>query len=130
MKTKNYSNGKYHFRSYYKTAGEGYEAGFYYGTTPVFVGNFIHSKEATQWYRIMNREISNFSKKYTVGATFPINWYLHFAKNHLYKCYYGYLDRIFARYNRDFATAFKRDEKKYYKMKKTWGARKQFFKAA
>ncbi len=130
MKTKHYSNGKYHFRTYNKTVGEGYEVGFYHGTTPIFVGNFLHTKEANQWFRIMNREIKYFSKKYPVGTKFPVSWYTHFAKNHLYKCYYGFLDRVFARYNREFTFALKRDEKKYHRMKKTWNERRQFFKAA
>lgn len=130
MKTKYYSNGQYKFRAYMKPVGEGYEVGFYSGKTPVFVGNFIHSKEATQWYAIMNRQIRQFSKRYTVGPKFPVNWYMHFAKNHLYKCYYGYLDRLFARYNREYDTAYKRDVRRYNRMKKNWSYRKPLFKAA
>lgn len=130
MKSKHYSNGKYQFRSYLKPVGKGWEVGFWQGSTPIFVGNFIHTKEANQWYGIMSRQIRQFSKKYTVGERFPLNWYLHFTSNHLYSCYYGFLDRLFARYNREFRTACKRDVKRYNRMKKNWDTRRPLIRAA
>ena len=120
MKSKKYTHGKYNFTSYWKAVGEGWEVGFFYGRDPIFVGNFIHQSEATQWFKIMNREITSFSKKYPVGTKFPFAWYCNFIKNDLYKCYYGYLDRVFARYNRDFKKNVYSFQKKYSKMTKNW----------
>ena len=130
MKKKKYSNGKYKFTAYLKPAGEGWEVGFYSGEGQIFMGNFIHWKEASHWYTIMNTQIHDFSKKYTVGPMFPVSWYTHFAKNHLYKCYYAYLDKVFTGYNRSYETAFKKDVKKYNQMQKNWTHKKPFFKAA
>lgn len=130
MKTKYYRNGKYSFHSYMKEAGVGWEVGFCYGHDVIFVGNFIHTKEAVQWYSLMNREIRKFSKKFTVGPKFPVSWYIHFAKNHLYKSYYGYLDRAFAQYQREYTSALKKDVRRYNKLKKNWQFRSHFFKAA
>jgi hypothetical protein len=130
MKSKNYRNGKFHFHSTFKQVGEGWEVSFWQGKNSIFVGNFIHAKEATQWWSIMNREITQFSRKYAVGQKFPMSWYMHFAKNHLYNCYYGYLDRIFARYHRDYASALKKDVRKYQQLKKNWVSKASFFKAA
>ncbi len=130
MKTKQYRSGKYTFRSYLKNVGEGFEVGFYFGHDPIFVGNFIHSKEANQWFGIMNRQIRQFSKKYTVGPKFPISWFTNFCKNHLYKCYYTYIDRLLARHNRTFETKFRKDVRKYNRMKRNWSERRPFFKAA
>lgn len=130
MKTKHYRNGKYAFRSYMKTVGEGWEVGFCHGTDVIFVGNFIHSKEANTWFTNMNKEIRKFSKQYAVGPQFPMSWYMHFAKTHLYKCYYSYLDKVFTGYQKDFTSAFKKDLVKYNKLKKHWNYRTSFFKAA
>lgn len=120
MKSIKYQHGKYNFTSYWKNAGNGWEVGFTYGKEVIFVGNFIHQSEATQWYRIMNREIKNFSKKYTVGSKFPFAWYCNFITNHLYKCYYGYLERCFSKYNRDYRRAVTTDLGKYRTLSKRW----------
>jgi hypothetical protein len=132
MKTKTFASGKYACRTYYKTVGNGFETGFAFGGRTYFVGNFIHAKEATTWYNLMNREIYKFARKYTVGERFPASWFANFVKNHLYKTYYAYLDRLFARYNRDYQRACTRDIRRYQQMKKNyhWDTKKPFFKAA
>jgi hypothetical protein len=113
-----------------KTVGEGFEVGFWQGQDKIFVGNFIHSAEANTWFTMMNKEIKKFSKQYAVGPSFPMTWYKHFAKTHLYKCYYNYLEKIFSGYQKDYNHAFKKDLVKYNKMKKHWHYRTSFFKAA
>jgi hypothetical protein len=132
MKSKTYRYGKYSCKTYYKTVGNGFETGFVFGGKPVFVGNFIHANEAQRWFGIMNHEIRRFGRKYTVGHAFPAPWFMHFMKNHLYKFYYAYLDKLFARYNRDFHRAFTKDFKKYKQMKhRYWTHQKTpFLKAA
>lgn len=132
MKTTKYYADKYCFTSYWKSVGNGWEVGFYYGKDVIFVGNFIHQSEATQWWRIMNREIKNFSRKYTVGTKFPFSWYCNFIKNHLYKCYYGYLERCFVRYNRNYKKAVNSYTSQYKTLTKKWDRREcvPFFKKA
>ena len=120
MKTTKYTHGKYNFSTYSKAVGNGWEVGFCYGKEVIFVGNFIHQSEAAQWFRIMGREIKNFNKKYTVGTKFPFAWYCNFIKNHLYKCYYGYLERCFARYNRNYRKAVNTYQTQYRTLTKRW----------
>jgi hypothetical protein len=132
MKTKTYHYGKYTFKSYYKPVGHGWEVGFYHGQKPIFVGNFIHAYEARGWWGVMNREISKFGKKYTSGYEFPVTWFGHFLKSHLYKTYYWYLDKVFARHNRHYEREYAKDYHKYQQMRGrfTTKSKKVFFKAA
>jgi hypothetical protein len=132
MKTKTYSTGKINCRTYCKPVGNGWETGFVFNGRPLFVGNFIHQREANTWYGIMNREISRFAKKYTVGTHFPVTWFTSFVRNHLYRTYYQFLDRIFTRYNRTYNTAVIRDIRKYQRLRKSWTSQKKtpFYKAA
>jgi hypothetical protein len=120
MKTKNFRNGKYACKSYLKPAGRGYEVGFTLGGAPLFVGNFIHSSEANQWYSRMNQEIKSFSKKHPVGKTYPKTWFSHFLKSHLYKNYYSFLDKTFTRHEKSFTREFKKNQRKYKKLKSKW----------
>ena len=123
-KSKAYRYGKSYGRAYYKTAGGGFECGFVFDGKLVFIGNFIHSREGQLWFALMNRELGSFSRKYAVGGKCPASWYSHFLGNHLYKCYYGFLDRLFARYNRDYHRAFSRDLRQYQRLRRGWrGAR-------
>jgi hypothetical protein len=48
----------------------------------------------------------------------PFNWYCNFLSNHLYKCYYTWLDKMFMKYEVNFKKAYSKDYKKYMKMKK------------
>lgn len=106
--------------SYYSPEGEGWEVGFYFQGKPIFVGNFIHKKEATQWYGMMNAEITKFSKRYTFGPKFPVAFFKKFIGNHLYSCYYAHLDKIFTKYKSHFKKAVTSDIRKYSSLKKSW----------
>ena len=131
-KTKLYRNRNVTGRAYLKTVGSGFEAGFILNGSPVFVGNFIHAKEANLWFNLMNRELRQFSRRYTVGQRFPLSWYTHFVRNHLYKTYYSFLDRLFTRYTKDFGRAYQRDLRRYKQIRKQWnaGERVPFLKVA
>jgi len=118
MKTKTYRFGKISCKAYMKTMGNGYECGFHFGGDQTFVGNFIHAKEANQWWTLMNKEIRKFTGKYWVGETFPKTWYKNFLKHHLFKCYYNYLDKAFKTYNRSFTTAFNKDYRTYSRIRR------------
>jgi hypothetical protein len=129
-KTHKYKSGKYQFKSYCKSVGNGFEVGFVCGSDVIFVGNFIHSLEATRWYRLMNREIKEFNRTFPVGSRFPFAWYCNFLKNTLYSCYYRYLERMFTKYNREFARAWKRDCRRYSLLKQNWEEKTPFFRKA
>ncbi len=132
MKSKLYKSKHMSGKTYMKSVGNGFEAGFMLNGMPVFVGNFIHAKEANLWFGLMNREIRHFSKKYSVGSKFPKTWFAQFVKNHLYKTYYSFLDRLFVRYSRDFGRAVSRHHRKYQQIRKQWHSseRVPFLKAA
>lgn len=106
MKSKTYCYGKTNCKSYIKPVGKGYEVGFYVGERLVFVGNFIHPKEAVGWWSLMNKEISWFGAAYTKGYQMPVSWVQFSIKSHLYKTYYKYLDKIFGKYGSTFTRAF------------------------
>ncbi|MBI4403049.1 MAG: hypothetical protein HY537_02740 [Deltaproteobacteria bacterium] len=120
MKTTNYRNGNCRCRTYLKQYGYGWEVGFLYGTTPIFVGNFIHRWEATCWYTMMNRELRTFTRKYKVARTCPQKWYTHFLRSHLYKKYYDFLDKAFRQYTRAYDRAVAKDLKTYRKLSRCW----------
>ena len=121
MKSKSFKYGKQYFKTYCKSVGHGFEVGFEWDKKVLFVGNFIHQKEATKWYGILNKEVLHFSKKYwwNPEATNQFNsFYAKFFTNHLYKMYYGYLDKLFVKYNKEYSRASSRDTKKYMQYKK------------
>ncbi len=130
MKTCYYKFGTHKCHAYWKTAGHGYEVAFYFGDKCVFMGNFVHRAEAAKWWTKMNKELKTFGKRYGVGPNASYTWYAKFCSNHLYKCYYGFLDTQFAKYQRTYTTAVKRDTRKHNTMKKradhweTYGFRK------
>ncbi|MEZ4872721.1 MAG: hypothetical protein R2827_10900 [Bdellovibrionales bacterium] len=131
MKTKTYKHGKLTYKSYIKTAGKGYEVGFYEGTKCLFFGNFLHKKEATTWYSMMNREVTKFSKRYWVTPKTPKTFFNKFITNHLHKTYYAWLDKQFAQYNRSYASKWNQDERRYKQMRKNFQtAEKVYFKTA
>lgn len=118
MKKVSYRFGDHKCHAYMKEAGNGYEVGFYFGNQCVFVGNFIHRAEATKWWAKMNQEFGFFTKRYGVGEPASMTWYAKFWSHHVYKCYYGYLDQEFAKYQRSFDKACRNDLKKYSSYKK------------
>jgi hypothetical protein len=82
--------------------GLGWEVSLHFNGKPLFVSNFVHAKEATQWFSFMNKEVSKFSRKYTTGYKFPLSWFGNFLKNHLYTQYYGWLDKVLKLYQATF----------------------------
>lgn len=124
MKTTWFKNGAPGAGGKYKCAmtpvGHGWEVSFTHGSTPIFVGNFVYPKEAQEWFRIMKKEITKFSKRYPVGKKFPVRWYQKFLGDYLYKCYYYYLDRVFAKHTRAFTTHFNKEFSTYRKLSRRW----------
>lgn len=131
MRKKHYKFGEYNCYTYFTNAGKGYEIGFCWGKKTIFVGNFIHSKEAVQYWAFLNREIRSFGKKYWVGQNVSTTWYNKFFTNFLYTNYYKFLDTLFFKYQRTYTTHFRKDHNRYMKMKKNWTTTtKMKFKAA
>lgn len=130
MKTKSFGSGKFGCKTYFKTMGHGWETTCVVNGKTVFVGNFIHWNEAARWYATMNRTIRMFAKKFTVGENYPASWFTKFLGNHLYSCYYTYLDRVFAQHKGSYTRAFNKDLRKYKNLKKNWDSRAPFYKAA
>lgn len=118
MKTKTYRYGNVSCKAVYKAVGNGWETTFWFDGKPIFIGNFIHTKEANHWWAYMNREIKKFAKKYTTGYKFPVSWFSQFLKSHLYKEYYVFLEKIFVGYHREYRKAFKKDFTRFSKQKK------------
>jgi hypothetical protein len=126
MMTKTYQYGDFSFKTFCKQVGQGWEVSLYCSGKPYFVGNFIHKKEAMMWWKLFNKEIAAFSKKYWCSDDTPQQWYCHFMTNHLYKSYYSFLDKLFTRHNKNYRQAYFKDVKKYNKMKKTWEPAEKF----
>lgn len=118
MKNKVYKYGPHTCKAYIKAAGKGYEVGFHFGKTPIFVGNFIHKTEANKWWTLMNKEIRTFTKRFGLTAKAPVTFYRKFLSNHLYKAYYGWLDKQFNKYERNYNKAVASHTKQYSKLKK------------
>jgi hypothetical protein len=110
-----------------KQVGAGFEVGFNFGKTSIFVGNFIHTKEATKWWGVMNKEMKSFTKRYRVGQEASVTWYTKFFANYLYNSYYTFLDQQFNKYQKTFAKAVKHDAKKYVHLKKNWNKHDEVF---
>ncbi len=132
MKLKNYKYGTYTCKTYYKKVGQGYEVGFCYGDKTIFVGNFLYSKEAGDWYTTMNQYITKFAKTYTVGYKYPFAEFCGFIKSYLYKEYYSYLDKLFTDYNRYYKKEYIQFNNNYKKSRKNYSTseRKPYLKVA
>ena len=132
MTTKSFGPKNLDCWTYWEVAGEGYEAGFVFKGKTLFVGNFIHRKEASEWYKKMNTEITKFSKTYTFGPKFPVSFFKKFITNHLYSSYYTYLDKKFTSYRNQYSKAVTQHQKKYKTLTKEWAPQERaaFYKAA
>ena len=93
MKSRSYKNGKATCKATLKKTGKSYEVGLTYGGTPLFLGNFILSSEATRFYAEMNKEIKKLSKKYKVGPSFPKSWFKNLISSHIFKKYYTFVNK-------------------------------------
>jgi len=132
MKKKTFGPKSLRCSSYFTTAGEGWEVGFLLQGKTVFIGNFVHQKEATRWFAMLNREVTSFAKKYPVGPKFPVTFWRSFLGNHLYTSYYTFLDRLMAKHTAEYRRATLRDRKRFNKISKTFhsGPTFPFYKAA
>jgi len=120
MKFKNYKFGQMTFKSYFKAAGQGYEVGVTYQGKNVFVGNFVHLTEARQWWTLMHKHMRSFVAQHEFVPTASTGWYLKFLGNFLYKPYYGWLDKTFAKYQKSYSKDFFRDNRKYKMLEKNY----------
>ncbi len=125
-KFRTYKYGPYTFKSYMKPAGHGYEVGFIYRGRTYFMSNFIHKAEATKWWARFNKEIMTFSKKFYMSQKMPFTWYCNFLANHLYTCYYNWLEQVFTKHETSFKRAFTKDYKKYTMMKKQMNPKRNY----
>jgi hypothetical protein len=116
-KSKNYKLGKNTFKTYFKPAGKGYEIGFVHKGRHFFTSNFVSKPEALKWWTHFNSEIESFSKKYWVSNKMPFMWYCNFMNNHIYKCYYSWLDKVFDKHELNYHHAYKKDFKQFLKYK-------------
>ncbi|MGE3681600.1 MAG: hypothetical protein AB7G93_07710 [Bdellovibrionales bacterium] len=133
MTTTTYKYGKYTCKAYKKSAGKGWEVGILWGNSQIFVGNFIHAKEANAWWTMMNAEIRKFSKRYALPKTASATFFTKFMTNYIYRSYYTFLDRQFAKYTKGYTQTCRRMERTFTGLKKRWPAnatRTTFRKAA
>lgn len=113
--TRQFKCGKNTFKTYFKPVGKGYEIGFTFGGRNFFTSNFINKTEATKWWGFFNKEITTFCKKHFLSNNMPFNWYCTFMTNHLYKCYYSWLDKVFFKNETTFKKAYTREYKQFLK---------------
>lgn len=121
MTTRTYKYGKYSCKAYKKPCGKGWEVGFHYAGQEIFVGNFIHAREANAWWTKMNMEVRRFCKRYALPTNASTTFFCRFWSNYMYKCYYTFLDRQFTKYNSGYAHAVRKDERRFAKMRKHYG---------
>lgn len=110
-----YNFGTHKCYAFSKKVGQNYEVGFYIGKEKVFFGNFVFQKEATEWYRTMNKYIASFSRKHTFHEGTPMVFYKKMMTNYLYNNYYTFLDAKFGTYQRTYSKSFRTDVKKFKK---------------
>lgn len=118
MVKKTFKYGKHTCKAYKKPVGKGWEVGLTLGTHPIFVGNFIHTKEANTWFAIMTAEVRKFTKRYSPAAKAPTAWLRKFWSNSMYKAYYTFLDRQFSKYNSTYSRAVRADERRFSNFRK------------
>lgn len=123
---KQYNYGPYKYTMYYKKVGSGYEVSFKMKDETVFVGNFIHKKEAAAWCKYFTKQVSYFFKKYDYYSFQKKSFYMHFMKNHFYKVYYAWLNTMFKKYSASYNKAFSKDLKYYNAKKKTYSEQYEY----
>ncbi|MGE0633669.1 MAG: hypothetical protein AB7O96_14745 [Pseudobdellovibrionaceae bacterium] len=119
-KTRVYKYYGYTFKTYCKPVGHGYEVGCLFEGKPLFVGNFVHRPEMNQWWSFFNTEVKKFFNRHEFPFKGPTQWMTKFFTNHMYSCYYAWLDKKFTKYTREYTTACKMNEKQYRKMQPNW----------
>jgi hypothetical protein len=120
MKSKKFKHGNKTYKSYVKKVGAGYEVGLTCAGKSLFVGNFLKSSEANQWYTFVNQELPRFTKKYWITKTASHAFYQKFLSQDLYKKYYDFVNKLASKYNREAERSFKKHERRYKSLKKNW----------
>jgi hypothetical protein len=120
MKTTNYHFAGITFKGYLRTAGQGFEVCVFHGKKNIFTGNFVHKVDAMKWWTTMNQEIRSFTKTYWIGNKNATTWYATFFSNHLYKCYYKFLDKVFVKHSKTYNHAVTKNVRKYNSLRKVW----------
>ncbi len=123
---KNYKFGTYNCYSYLKPVGKGFEVGFHFGGEAIFVGNFIHKLEATQYFAQLNNEFKSFAKKYWMAAETSGAWYKKLFTSYMYKHYYAWLDKKFNAYQRTYTSNFRRLEIDYKRKSRAWDREERY----
>ena len=120
IKNKNYKFGQLTFKSYCKNVGQGFEVGVTCQGKHVFIGNFVHDVEAQQWWKIMHTHLQSFCKHHDFVPTASVSWYCKYLGACLYKPYYGWLDKTFAKYTRTYTIQANKNYKQYKNFEKSY----------
>lgn len=120
MKKKIFKASKYKYKAYLKQAGEGYEVGLTQGSKKLFIGNFLHSIEASHWFNHMNKEIVLFGKRFKVGPKYPNTWFEKCISSYLYKQYYSYVTKLVTKRHKATNKQIRGTERKYKVLKQNW----------
>lgn len=123
MSKGSYKFGPMHFKTYFKSVGHGYEVGVTHSGKTVFVGNFVHMHEAKQWFKVMQGHLNTFCKSHDFVPTASESWYCKFLGAYLYKPYYAWLDKAFAKHTKTYTKEYFKGVKQYKGFEKAYWAK-------
>jgi len=115
-----YKFGALHFKPYFKACGNGWEVGVTCAGKNVFMGNFVHQFEAREWWKVMHKHLDTFCKTHDYVPTASNTWYFKFLGAYLYKPYYSWLDKTFAKHTKTYTKEYSKGVKQYKNYEKTY----------